>query len=371
MRIHHFYPKTQNLGDHFVALGIERLFRAVVPDVTFFSFNVNDRGDDPQDFGITLRTVERANREADLVVVGGSNLYEPVPGKDRWGVSLEPEAPSRLRVPLLLVGIGTGSDPGARVPTRPTPRVAQEIRLLNRHARFSGVRDVVTLKWLQSLGVPNAQLMGDPATFLFSSPPRKPKPAQRVAVVLPPRRLFWHRWRRTRFWDMRGPNLWRAMVGLACGLITQGLEGVVLCNDPRDLAVAQALLPHSGRCSLEAPTTADAYFGILRDADAVVTGRLHTAAVAFSLGIPFALVDLDQRTHGFVRTYGLDAWAVPYAWVGIEVHLWRRVERLLTGEADWKPLVAKRDELHDRALRALQQAVHAALGAGPSVPGVR
>ncbi|MDR5708483.1 MAG: polysaccharide pyruvyl transferase family protein [Armatimonadota bacterium] len=357
MRIHHFYPKTQNLGDRFVALGIERLFRAVVPDATFVSFNVNDRGDDPQEFGITLRAVERANRKADLVVVGGSNLYEPVPGKDRWGVYLEPQALPRLRVPLLLVGIGTGSDLGARFPTRPTLQVAREIRLLHRHARFSGVRDVVSLSWLRNLGITNAQLLGDPATFLFSAPARECKSVQRVAVVLPSRRLFWHRWRRVRFWDMRGPNLWRALSDLASGLATQGLEVVVFCNDPRDLAVAQALLPRNGQCPLEAPATAEAYFTTLQDMDAVVTARLHTAVVAFSLGIPFVLVDFDQRTHGFVRTYGLDEWAIPYVWGGIDAHLRRRVSRLLSGEADWEPFVARRDEMHERALAMLREAV--------------
>ncbi len=370
MKVHHFYSRTANLGDHFVALGIQRLFAKVVPGATFVSFNVNDRGDDQQEFGITLRAVERANREADLVVVGGSNLYEPVPGQDRWGVHLEPPALSQLRVPLMLVGIGTGSDPGARAPTRPTPRVADEIRMLNERARFSGVRDVVTLQWLKTLGVMNAELVGDPATFLFSAPARQPRPANRVAVVLPPRRLFWLRWRRIRFWDMRGPNLWRAMGDLITGLGAQGLEVVVLCNDSRDLELARVLLPR-GRYLIEAPATTEAYLGILRDADAVVTARLHTAVVAFSLGIPFVVVDFDQRTRGFVETYGLDAWAVPYAWVGIEAHLRQRVERLITGSADWAPLVAKRNELHDRALRALQRAVRAALGAGPAVPRVR
>lgn len=62
---------------------------------------------------------------------------------------------------------------------------------------------------------------------------------------------------------------------------------------------------YAWQCPLEAPATAEAYLTTLHDMDAVVTARLHTAVVAFSLGIPFVLVDFDQRTHGFVRTYGL------------------------------------------------------------------
>ncbi|MDR7415125.1 MAG: polysaccharide pyruvyl transferase family protein [Armatimonadota bacterium] len=366
MRIHHFYPQSQNVGDHFVALGVQRLFREIAPAATFASFPVNGRGDGAGEFGITLHAVERANREADLVVVGGSNLYEPYPGQDRWGVHLDPHALPRLRVPLLLVGIGTGSDPGARKPTPPTRRVAEEIRLLNRHACFSGARDVVTLHWLQGLGVGNARLLGDPATFLFSSPARAPKPVRRIAVVLPPRRLYWQRWGRIRFWDMRGPNLWRAMMALPSHLAALGLEGVVLCNDSRDASLARHLRAPCGAFPIEAPPTPDAYLGILRAMDAVVTARLHTAVVAFSLGIPFVLVDFDQRTHGFVRTYGLHGWVIPYVWMGMAKRLRRQVRRLLAQEVDWRPLVAKRDEMRNRALAMLREAVASPPAPSPS-----
>ncbi|MCS7173064.1 MAG: polysaccharide pyruvyl transferase family protein [Armatimonadetes bacterium] len=368
MRIHHFYPRTSNLGDRFVALGIERLFRSLVPEAVSVSFDVNDRGSDPEAYGITLRTVERANREADLVVVGGSNLYEAVPGRNRWGVHLDPSALPRLRVPMLLVGIGTGSDPGARRPTPPTPQVAEEIRLLNRYAVFSGVRDVVTLEWLQALGVSTAQLLGDPATFLFCLPVREPRQVRRVALVPPPRRPYWERWRRIRFWDMRGPNLWRAMADLVRELVASGLEVWVMCNDPRDVSLVRDLFAY-GRLAIELASSAESYLALLQEMDAVVTARLHTAVVALSLGIPFVLVDLDQRTHGFVRTFGLGEWTVPYAWAGMTSHLRRRVLHLVSGKTDWRPFVAKRDEMRDRALAMLRGAI--AVGPAAEPPAVR
>ena len=90
MRIHHFYPITRNIGDHFVQRGIERMIRTLVPDAAFTSFNVNSRGD-AADYGLTRAAVERANGEADLIVVGGSNLYEGS-YRWRWGVHLEADA---------------------------------------------------------------------------------------------------------------------------------------------------------------------------------------------------------------------------------------------------------------------------------------
>src|SRR4051794_9993577 len=126
MRVHHFYPKTRNVGDHFVQRGIERMIREIVPEATFDLFNVNSRGTDATGYGLTRETIERANREADLIVVGGSNLYE---GSLRWpwGVQMEPDALERLRVPLFLLGIGTGSDFLSRT-HKPSRRALREIR---------------------------------------------------------------------------------------------------------------------------------------------------------------------------------------------------------------------------------------------------
>ena len=108
MLIHHFYPRTQNIGDHFVQRGISAMIRRLVPDATFQLFDVNSRGRDKSAYGLTQSAIERANDEADLVIVGGSNLYEGGFGWP-WGVHLDPAALTQLRVPLFLLGIGTGS----------------------------------------------------------------------------------------------------------------------------------------------------------------------------------------------------------------------------------------------------------------------
>src|SRR5689334_19225002 len=108
MRVHHFFPRTRNIGDHFVQSGIQSLVKSIREDVEFESFDINSRGSSREDYGLTSRTIERANRESDLVIVGGSNLYEGALGWP-WGVHLDKKALRQLRVPLFLIGIGTGS----------------------------------------------------------------------------------------------------------------------------------------------------------------------------------------------------------------------------------------------------------------------
>lgn len=355
MRVQHFYPKTRNVGDHFVQRGIERMIREIVPAATFELFNVNSRGDDVTGYGLTHETVERANLGADLVVVGGSNLYE---GSLRWpwGVHLEPGALERLRVPLFLLGLGTGSDFLSRT-HRPSRRAAREIRLLNERAEFSGVRDTLTLEWLRDLGVSKAELTGDPATFIFNRPARGADEGEHVLVVTPPLR-FWSGG--GRFWRVRprGRELFRAQVSLADALAERGLKVVVACNDPSDLNLTRDLFGARFGGRVECPQSPEEYFRLLSDSRAVVTGRLHTAVAAFSLGVPFLLIDADQRSHGFVETYGLGGWALKPS-RGFGERLSALAARLLGGDAraEWEPFVRKRDLMRERAMRLLRDAL--------------
>jgi hypothetical protein len=353
MRIHHFYPKTRNVGDHFVQRGVERMIRQIIPGASFQLFDVNSRGGD-ETYGLTRAAVVRANREADLVVVGGSNLYEGN-WRWRWGVHVEPGAIEELRVPLFLLGVGTGS--AFLSPThKPSARARSEIKLLNERAELSGARDVLTLRWLRALGVSKAELTGDPATFIFNRPARLE--GSRVTMAMPPRR-FWSS--RGQFLKVRlhGRAIFRALVALARTLAGQGREVVVACNDPADLGLARGLFGEGFAGRIVCPGTPEEYFGLLSESRAVVAGRLHTAVVSFSLGVPFVLIDSDQRTRGFVETYGLDDWAAAPGVGDFRARLFERAERLLAGDAlaPWEALVRKRELVRGRGMGLLRDAL--------------
>jgi len=356
MRIHHFYPKTRNVGDHFVQRGVERMIRALVPRAAFDLFNVNSRGEDETGYGLTRATVERANREADLVIVGGSNLYEGS-FRWRWGVHMEAGALEDLRVPLFLVGVGTGSDFMSRQHT-PSARAKSEIRLLNDRAAFSGARDVLTRDWLHRLGVSKAELMGDPATFIFNRPARPAGGGGQVLITVPPVR-FWAG--KSRFWKvrLRGRAMFRAAVALARSLRERGHEVLVTCNDPADLSLARRLFGEWFAGRIVCPQSPEEYFRLLSASRAVVTGRLHTAVVSFSLGVPFVLIDADQRTHGFVETYQLGDWSVTPSRGDFEARLRERADRLLGDDAPepWELLVRKRDFMYERGMGLLRGAL--------------
>jgi polysaccharide pyruvyl transferase WcaK-like protein len=354
MRIHHYYPRTKNIGDHFVQLGIQRMIRELRPNATFELFDVNSRGEDKIDYGLTRLAVERANKDADLIVVGGSNLYE---GSFRWswGVHLDVDALQNLRVPLFLLGIGSGS--GFISPLhKPAARALHEIKLLNEHATFSGVRDVSTYDWLQSLGLTKTKLIGDPATFVFSHPQRATVDGH-ILITLPPRR-FWVNKRQ--FWKVqtKGRAMFRALVTLTRDLLKVGRRVIVACNDPLDLPVAATLFGDWLPGGVVCPATPEEYFPLITKACAVVSGRLHTAVLAFSAGVPFLLFDVDQRTNGFIKTYQLERWSVRPLALGMEKQLAGQVADILSPEPSllWKTAIEKRNAMHSRAIGLLREA---------------
>jgi polysaccharide pyruvyl transferase WcaK-like protein len=358
MRIHHFYPRTNNIGDHFVQRGIELMVRRINPEATFELFNINSRGGEKIDYGLTQRAVERANREADLIIVGGSNLYEGS-YRWRWGIHLEVGALENLRVPLFLLGVGSGSNLASPL-HNPSSRAKSEIKLLNDYAAFSGARDVITFDWLQQLGISKAKLTGDPATFIFNRPQRSNDDGHdgHILITVPPRR-FWAS--KLQFWNVRvlGRAMFRALAAVTRTLLEEGHKVVVACNDPMDLPVAESLFEGWLPGGVVCPETPEEYFRLLSNSRAVVAGRLHTAVVAFSLGIPFLVMDVDQRTHGFVKTYQLEGWSVVPSLSGIETRLREVTDKLLSGEdsQSWNSFIEKRDNMHARAMNLLEEAL--------------
>lgn len=337
------------------------MVRMIVPDATFELFNINSRGADKIEYGLTEFAVERANREANLIVVGGSNLYEGS-YRWRWGVHLEVDAVKQLRVPLLLLGIGSGSNFASPLHS-PSTRATNEIKLLNDYATLSGSRDVITFDWLQGLGISKTKLTGDPATFIFNQPLRPNYYSDgdsHILIAMPPRR-FWTSKRQ--FWNVqrRGRPMFRALVTLAKTLLKEGRKVVVACNDPIDLPIAQSLFADWLPGGVVCPATPEEYFQLLSNSKAVVSGRLHTAVVAFSLGIPFLLIDADQRTHGFVKTYQLESLSVVPSLTGIEASLQEQTNRLLAGvdSESWKRAIEKRDQMHSQAMGLLREALSA------------
>jgi polysaccharide pyruvyl transferase WcaK-like protein len=198
--------------------------------------------------------------------------------------------------------------------------------------------------------------MGDPATFIFNHPLQHQN--GHVLITMPSRR-FWTTKRNVWNVRLRGRAMFRGMVALAEGLHGKGHEVIIACNDPADLPLVRSLFARWPSDQVVCPESPEEYFPLLAKSRAVVAGRLHTAVVAFSMGIPFILMDVDQRSHGFVQTYELQPWAVTPAWRNFEAALKAQTDKVLSDEAarSWEGFLGKRDQMYAQAMGQLKDAL--------------
>jgi hypothetical protein len=348
LTVHHYYPHMSgNIGDRLVAIAIRQAVERHFGPAHFVDMPVNDSyraADRP--VGLMGANVDRSNAEADLIVIGGSNLLEPrpqrrpKPGRAQWdwGVFTDADSLARLRPPILLLGMGTGSDFGR--PILPySERAAAQIRLLHERAMASAVRDQTTADRLAAIGV-RTVCTGCPVTFFTDSPVSSAEPALPLIVSLPPGRILRKLVGRTVGWlFMRGTARYIAWLG------SLGVPVVVTLHEPGDIAVARDWLP----ASVEVFRTND--LGELidryRSSCGVIAFRLHAGLLGLGLGKPIIPAGVDWRGRAFVETFELGHMAIAPGRVGQfrKLRVW--TQRLLSGDAE---LIATLDRAKSRFL---------------------
>jgi polysaccharide pyruvyl transferase WcaK-like protein len=328
MLVHHFYPAaSSNVGDTLVAYAIHQALRRHFGPIQVTAIPVNHRhAREGEPTGLLHENIERSNREADLVVVGGSNLLEPRKPSKRnqansrwhWGVQTEVDALQQLRTPLLLLGMGTGSDWAQ--PIRPyTDKAAAEIRVLFHRALASAVRDEPTRRELKNIGV-ETLCTGCPVTFLTDRPVTADT-SKPLIVSLPPARIL-KTW--TGQWFMHQTMRYLRW------LHKQSASFIVTLHERADLDFAPRWLPKGMPYfyTEEVTELIDRY----EDCSGVIGFRLHAALLSLGLGKPIVPVNVDWRGRGFTHTFGLQDVALePGTWGGFQ-HLRQLTMDHLQGE---------------------------------------
>lgn len=294
MVVHHYVPFTSNVGDLFVRDGIHQRLREVFPGVSIVELPANDpHKKSGVAVGLEGANLERTNAEADLVVVGGSNMYQ---GPD-WRFNTSVAAIEQLKVPLAFIGLGVGSIRGKKA--RPlSERSRQEIQASHRKAIGVAVRDVDTVEFLKDLGV-QATLTGCPATFIGHEPLKGGAP-KRVLVSAPPER-FLPKWGHKGY--ISGKIMESTFKQVLRTLIDSGVSFDVVAQDGQDMRYLPPFLEPFGKKPLYFGMETKAYLDLFRAADLVVCYRLHMAIASLGMGVPFLLVNFDQRTAAFRNTF--------------------------------------------------------------------
>lgn len=325
--VHHYFPHgSSNVGDTLVAHAIQKALVKHWGPCEFVNIAVNNRFAATRDnSGLHGKNIARSNAEANLVAVGGSNLLEPrKPSRHKntpwqWGVQTDVESLLQLHVPVLMIGMGTGSDWGS--PVRPYPTsAAEEIRLLRQNSVACAVRDELTRQKLADIGV-EALCTGCPVTFLTDRPVEQTSPSKPLLVSLPPARIL-------KTWSGRW-FMWQTMNYIKW-LRKQGIKFIATLHERADLDFAPQWLPRD----VEQFYTEDVSELIERyeDSCGVIGFRLHAALLSLGLGKPIVPVNVDWRGRAFSHTYGLRHLALePGTW-GHFQRLRKLTLQLLEGE---------------------------------------
>jgi hypothetical protein len=302
LTVHHYFPLgSENVGDHLVVRAIRAAIIKHFGEANFVDMPANDRykGND-RPIGLRGENLRRTNAQADLVVVGGSNMLEARKPRRKglfgkiggWSVFTDVESIRNLRVPLLLAGMGTGSSFGKRI-RRYYPPAIDEIRLLHEKAFASAVRDVTTVQKLADVGV-STQCTGCPVTFLTDRPVAPGDPTQPLLVSFPPPRIIER---------VGGRAYMAAAMRYIQTLRDRGIPLIVTLHDLIDLEPARQWAP----AGVEIFCTADLDELIARfeNSRGVIGFRLHAALLGLGLGKPVIPVGVDWRGLAFIETFGL------------------------------------------------------------------
>ncbi|HEX3658155.1 MAG TPA: polysaccharide pyruvyl transferase family protein [Pirellulales bacterium] len=307
--VHHYYPfGSGNIGDHLVARALRASITKYFGPADFVDMPVNDcyrTGDRP--IGLRNDNIDRSNAEADLVLVGGSNLLEPrkrhhfaPTGSDSpsdWGVFTDRVSIQRLRPPLLLAGMGTGSSFGKGI-RRYSPRAREEIRLLHSHAFATAVRDEMTASRLSQIGV-HTECVGCPVTFLTDRAITAGDSQQPLIVSFPPSRIV------RRF---GGKRFMRQAMTYIEWLRAEGVRVVVTVHEAADLDTVHDWVPRDTEIFYSSKV--EELVARYENCRGVIGFRLHAALLGLGLGKPVVMIGLDWRSLAAIQTLELQYYSI-------------------------------------------------------------
>lgn len=364
--IHHYFPLgSTNVGDLLVARAIRAAVRRHFGPAEFVDFPVNDRYRGDRPIGLRGENLELTNAQADLVIIGGSNLLEPRKprrGPDakrlgQWSVFTDADSIRRLRVPLLLLGMGTGSSFAKRI-RRYYPPALDEVRLLHEAAFSAAVRDVTTVRKLAEIGV-RVPCTGCPVTFLTDQPVEAQDPNRPLMVSFPPPRIVQR---------LGGAAFMKSAMRYVRWLRDRGEHIVLTLHDSEDWGPARQWAPAG--VEIFGTDDPDELVARFQHSRGVIGFRLHAALLGLGLGKPVIPVGIDWRGLAFIETFGVGDLSARALRPGQFAKLRRLTERLLANDVEVIERFARaKAQLLDRYHTFLSQAAlrFAAMTSQPSL----
>jgi glycosyltransferase involved in cell wall biosynthesis len=232
--------------------------------------------------------IDRINA-CDMGVICGTNLYQ-----HDFHCELTPRVIEKIRVPILPLGIGTSAPIGL------LPRMNAEgvraVQMIHERCEVGSVRDPISLKFVESLGIKNVALTGCPVLFhALKEPVFEEASTDRLVVAVRARLLHVE-------------EHWGAKQRHTLERLCREFRPALVLQSPYDVPIAEELAARFQLPILHDPRyTAKPMLEGVHRASRTIGFRLHFGMLTLAYGKPATLIATDTRTSEFCDMMGV-AW---------------------------------------------------------------
>lgn len=293
-------PQGYNIGNHAIHFAMRHmLYETFGRLVSVIEYPATSRHESTAKAGLTPATVHEINRFADGVIVGGGNLYE----NDE--IDVDPRALRALQPPMMLFSNSRGRiyDRHGKLTERSDVIDDSKLTHLLERADLSLSRDSATHNHLKAINGKD-QLGWCPTINLKRFVDRLPVLPEHeevgtlISVRSPALMNIPYRYQ---------SNVQRHIELAIDKLRAKGHRRIrILCNDSRDLDFATSFRYTR---NVDSVYTNDVYqyLALLKQAEMVVSYRLHATLPAVSFGVPTINISYDERSQSLFDDLGLQS----------------------------------------------------------------
>jgi len=282
---------TSNRGDKAIRTSITRsLHKYCDAPVAYFNIKFDE---------ITEQRIEQINKEASLLLIGGSGLYTNYKTSSGWYFPCKTELFDKIKVPIVLIGIGCNNNLIDDLYGNLTEKTKQSIKKINELAILSSVRDRRTYDILTDLGVTKHSLIPDPALFLEIPKIKKEK---QVAINISQHIPLLGRYDGRQ--DIREKNI-LIFSQLIKKLYTIGYKVVFIAHDALEQSIINELKKEVSELSYINIDNIDLMLQEYAKSEFSIGIRMHSNILSMAVNTPFIAIAYDQKSIEFCKLFNL------------------------------------------------------------------
>ncbi len=290
-------PFGFNIGNHVIYEGLKRLITSsFVEPINLISLPATSKYNSYGKAGLTAESIHEINQYGDGVVIGGGNLLE------NGEILVDESALKALRPPMMIIGLSWGNiyDEFGQLVPRTDSLSDSKTKALIDASEVVMVRDAATKSHLESLTLKRIEVASCPSLFINSIESSKFVSKDVLLSIRHPALMSISPFHQSRV---------RHDIRILHDFVrSTGFELKLLCHDHRDISFASSF-----------PELEYFYFEDVKDflqnvknAQSLITYRLHSFLPAIVLGTHAVNISYDQRASSALKTLGLADWNVEY-----------------------------------------------------------